>query len=99
MLGARPVNPDVKLPPAILVEATCVPVPNGKLLVVLYSIPYAVTAEQPLADIEPAAVAVVWVMALAAPVTTVAIELTPEPAAATLTVVANPPPATGIFPL
>jgi len=46
----------------------------------------------------PATVAVVWVMALAAPLVTEGAVLTPAPVAATLTV-APPPPPTAILPL
>ena len=46
----------------------------------------------------PAKVADVFVMALAAPVVTVGIVLTPAPLAATFIAVAPPPP-TGILPL
>ena len=99
VLAVSPVSPALKFPPDKFEEATCVPVPSGKLLVVLYSIPYAVTLEQPVAVIEPAAVAVVCVIALAAPVVTEAVVLTPEPAAATFTGAAIPPPSTGTFPL
>lgn len=84
--------------PLKLVEGTAVPLPLGKPLVVLHSIPYAVTAVQPLAGMVPAKVAVVVVMADAAPVVTVGMVLIPEPAAATL-IAAAPPPATTILPL
>jgi hypothetical protein len=53
---------------------------------------------QPVPEIVPAAVAVVCVMLLAAPVTTAGVEFTPAPVAATLIEVA-PPPLTGISPL
>ncbi len=84
--------------PVKLVEGTAVPVPLGKPLVILYSTPYAVTAEQPIEGMAPARVAEVCVMALPAPLVTDAAVLTPEPTAATL-VAGAPAPVTGIFPL
>ena len=66
------------------VDATGVPLPFGKPAVVLYSIPYAVTAVQPADVIVPALVAELVVMALAVPVVRAGVELTPLPDAATL---------------
>jgi hypothetical protein len=74
-------------------------VPFAKPLVRLYSIPYAVTAEQPLDVIVPANVAVVVVIAEAAPVVTVGAVLIQFPITATFTAAVVPPPPTGIFPL
>ncbi len=55
--------------------------------------------EQPALVIVPATVAVVWVMALTAPLVTTGASFTPDPEAATFTAVETPPPATGILPL
>src|SRR5690606_32834581 len=79
------------LPPLILVDATGVPVPLGNPTVVLYSIPYAVTAEHPSEVIVPASVAETWVIFEAAPVVNAGAFI-PEPEAATLIDVAPPPP-------
>ena len=97
-MGDNPARFEEKLPPAKLPEATGVPVPLGKPADVLYSIPYAVMAEQPVEVIVPAQVAELVVMALAAPVVKVGIELTPDPVAATL-IAEAPPPEMLILPL
>ena len=74
----------MKFPALRLVEATCVPVPLINPLIRLYSIPYAVTAVQPVADMVPAQVAVVCVIAVAPPVVTEGKLFTPAPVAVAL---------------
>ena len=68
-------------------------------MVVLYSMPNAVTELQPLAVMDPPAEAVVVVTAEEDPVTTVGSVLIPVPVTATLIGEDTPPPLTGIFPL
>ena len=97
--GVKPLNAEVKDPPLKFEEDTLVPEPLANPLVVLYSIPYAVTDVQPVAVIEPAKVAVVVVMEDDAPVVTDGEVLIPAPVTATLIAAATPPPLTGMFPL
>ena len=94
-----PLNAELNAPAFKFEEETCVPLPLANPLRVLYSIPYAVTDVQPVAEIEPATVAPVVVMDEATPVTTVGAVLIPAPVAATLIAEAEPPPLTGMFPL
>ena len=99
MHGAKPESALLKAVPMRFVLGTAVPVPFAKPNVVLYSMPYAVTVPQmPVVLIVPATVAEEVVIAEAVPVVTIGAVSTPLPIAATLMLVAPPPP-TRIFPL